>query len=196
MIDATVKQAHRDGIAGLSQVAATLDEHTWEARSGCADWTARELAGHCLCVARLWHTLLDRCEAGDSSTIFPFEQFVVWNQESIDALPATSGPERIEEWAALAGAWVDRLPDDGTVLIGAPPASLSAQPMTLDLFARLASSEWHLHAVDLAVASGAIYRAADPDVPFSGWSDLLGLEEARGDVWRALLRVSGRPAPA
>jgi hypothetical protein len=125
MIDPAVVQAHRDGISGLLDVASTLDDRTWAASSGCTEWSARDLAGHCLCVARLWHTLLDRCEAGDSSTIFPFEQSVVWNQESINSLPDSSGPERIEEWAELAQAWVDRLPDDESVLIGAPPASLS-----------------------------------------------------------------------
>lgn len=190
-----VAAAHRDGISGLRAVAATLDDAQWTTPSGCDGWSARDLAGHCLCVARLWHTLLDRYEAGDSSTIFPFEHFVVWNQRSIDELPDSTGDERIAEWAELAEAWVERLPSDRDGLFGAPPASFSKAPLTLELFTRLSSSEWHLHAVDLAVASGATHRAEDPDVPYSGWRDLLGLDEARGDVWRSLLRVAGRPVP-
>ena len=189
-------RAHNSGIDAIRLIASRFEDQDWDAQSGCEGWSARDLAGHLVAVANLWHEILDRAEAGDSSLIFPFEDFAEWNTSSLAALPDESGQERIARYAERASAFVDRVRDHEDLLVGAPPASVSAVPMTLDLFTRFNPSEWHLHALDLAVAIGGTYRAEDGAWLFEGWRELLGLDPLRGDGWTAVVRLSGRRLPA
>jgi hypothetical protein len=73
--------------------------------------------------------------------------------------------------------------------------------VTVAGMAGAACAEWHLHAWDLARALGKDYRPAAPEVVLAGWragmpqlpvQTAAGPAGGRGDLWYALLRVSGR----
>jgi hypothetical protein len=73
--------------------------------------------------------------------------------------------------------------------------------VTVAGMAGAACAEWQLHAWDLARALGMDYRPAAPEIVLAGWRAGMpqlpvqlaaGHDGGRGDLWHALLRVSGR----
>ena len=119
------------------------------------------------------------------------------NAAELAALPDASGPEHIAAFAESARAYARRL----MPVWDLPHHRYRGAVVTVAGMAGAACAEWHLHAWDLARALGKDYRPAAPEVVFSGWRagmPQLPVETAdgpaggRGDLWYALLRVSGR----
>jgi uncharacterized protein (TIGR03083 family) len=186
-----VLQLQRDGIVSIAQIAARFADDDWTHPSGCLGWTAQDLAGHVMCVADLWHNILDRAEAGDAVPVFAWEHFDTWNADVMLALPRASGPDRIARFVTRALEYVERLPGKALPL-GMPSATISAVPMTVGVFARIAPAEWHLHAWDLARALGGTYQPEKPDMILDGLDTWLGLPPTGDDPWPRVLNLSGR----
>ena len=185
-------QAQRDGIAALQHIAERFEAPDWAKATGCAGWIALDLAGHLVCVADLWHDVLDRAEAGDAVPVFAWDEFDTWNAQSLESLQPGTGADRIARFVARAHDFVERMRGRGDLPFGTPGATISAVPMTVAVFAGAAPAEWHLHAWDLAVARGETYRPENPEVILDGLRVWLGLPVVAGDPWSLVLQGSGR----
>ena len=189
---------YEEGVGAVQGVVAGWSEDEW-LRPACGEWTATDLAGHLLCVARWYHDWLDRAEAGDSSPPFPFADLPARNQAAIDALPATSGPARLEEFGQEARRYAARLPPVWDLAYGYPLGTVTA-----GLHAGAAATEWHVHAWDLAAGQ---YRPAHPGDLFVAVAEARLRSQggvtgraavallpilARYRPWQQLLRRSGR----
>ncbi len=108
-----------------------------------------------------------------------------------------AGPEHIAAFAESARSYGRRLPQSWEL----PHHRYRETEVTVGAMAGAACAEWQLHAWDLARALGMDYRPAAPEIVLAGWRAGMpqlpvqlaaGHDGGRGDLWHALLRVSGR----
>jgi uncharacterized protein (TIGR03083 family) len=208
-----------DGVEAIEAMASRYDPDQWTLITPCDDWDATDLAGHVLCVSGWYHQWLDRAEAGESDK--PFERSALPEQNRLaladltaDEEAAVVGPVRIDQFAASARAYAERLPDRWDLPYGYPGGSVTA-----GLHAGVAALEWHVHAWDLGQVIGVEHRPSDPDVLVRaaataqaasqvaphrgrGLAAVVGRSVAArrarqaGDPWQFLLGVAGRiPGP-
>jgi uncharacterized protein (TIGR03083 family) len=200
-----VLAVHRDGIEALAGFGPAADPELWS-RQVCGMWTGGELAGHVLQVSRWYHQWLDRAEAGESDPPFPAKQLATQNQQALNSLPLSSGPERLATFRRSAVDYTQRLEGTWDLPYGFPSGTVTAGQ-----HAAVAAMEWHAHAWDLARASGADHRPVDPDTLLEAvvdaWSGRHGavrrvvgrsaspvVRRVVGDPWPFLLRNTGRHA--
>jgi uncharacterized protein (TIGR03083 family) len=196
-------RAFDDGVTAIEAIAVRIDAaDAWDKPTPCPAWTAAELAGHLQVVAGWYHLWLDRAEAGEADAPFPAAKLPLENATAVDALPPTSGPERVEAFATLARAYAKRLPERWPLPYGYPRGTITA-----GLHAGVAAIEWHVHAWDLGCVIGHDHHPADPAALAAvGAESLLRwrapllrplLPVARrlattGDPWRRVLKGAGR----
>jgi uncharacterized protein (TIGR03083 family) len=198
-----VLAVHRDGIEALAGFGGTAPEAVWSTPL-CGVWDGSELAGHVLLVSGWYHEWLDRAEAGECDPPFPARQLPTRNQQALNNLDASSGPDRLADFRRSAAQYAERLEDRWDLPYGFPFGTVTAGQ-----HAALAAMEWHAHAWDFARASGGDHRPVDPETLASAvmgaWSARHGavrrtlrrsvIPLARGavrDPWPFLLRNTGR----
>lgn len=183
----------REGIEGICLVAARFRSDDWARPSACEGWSAADLAGHVLTVADWWHDWLDRAQAGNGTPPFTWDEIDARTATALAALPPSTGPERIEAFAARARAYLERIPAAWDRPFGWPGQSVAAvSPVTVGVHARVAPAEWHLHAWDLAGALDQTYRPREPAIVYEGMTTVFGVSRRDGDAWENALRLSGR----
>jgi putative acetyltransferase len=107
------------------------------------------------------------------------------NATDLATLEVESGPERIETFVELAEIHLRRLHEanwDTTLGIWA-----GLGPLTVGEHTGIAIGEWHVHAWDLARASGSDHVPADPATVREG-QHVLKRATDPGDPWTAVLR--------
>lgn len=188
----SIVAAYHEGVDGIERIAARFSADDWARASGCADWSARDLAGHVLAVAGWWHSWLDRAERGDASPPFRWEDVAQRNAEALSALPDTSGPERIAEFAKSAHTYLERALGAWDLPFGCPPAQFTPSGVTAGVHLGLATAEWNLHAWDLAYARGESHEPASAATIFESLRAVFPIPPMDGDAWRNVLTASGR----
>jgi uncharacterized protein (TIGR03083 family) len=178
--------AYRAACSGFAAVAADVGADDWSRPSACDGWSALDVVGHVVCVARWHHEWLDRAEAGNRSPPFPLSELAERNAAALSALEISAGPDRVTAFVELTVAYADRVAAHWDLPYTYPPGTVSA-----GVHAVLAAGEWQLHAWDLA---GAIDRDHHPDAALirATWLALDRPVAAFGDAFDALLACSGR----
>jgi uncharacterized protein (TIGR03083 family) len=200
-----VLAAYYDAVIIICELAAQFSDEAWSAPTPCGDWRAADLAGHLRCVADDYHEYLDEAPASRLARLMATgvhpdtlaRKLARQNAAELAALPDAGAAEHIAAFAASARAYARRL----WPVWDLPHHRYRDTVVTVAGMAGAACAEWHLHAWDLARALGKDYRPAAPEIILSGWRagmPQLPVEPAavpgggRGDLWHALLRVSGR----
>jgi len=185
---ARVLRSYYEGVDAI--VAAAAEIRDWSAPTPCGDWTADDLAGHVLAIARYYNGILDAAESGDPRRDLPRGKGLeAMNVRDLAALPATGGPERTAEFARSARSYGDRLAQvDWLMVLG---YWVDLGPLTVAEHTGLAVGEWHIHAWDLWQSIGRDHRPTDPEV---GAAARAALPPAfpEGEPWDATLGWSGR----
>jgi uncharacterized protein (TIGR03083 family) len=198
-----VLAVHLDGVEALAGFGSTAPPELWS-QQVCGMWTGGELAGHVLQVSRWYHQWLDRAQAGESDPPFPAKQLATQNQQALNSLPLSSGPDRLATFRRSATEYTVRLESTWDRPYGFPFGTVTAGQ-----HAALGAMEWHAHAWDLARASGGDHRPVDPDAlaaaVVDAWSARHGpvrrvmnrgaspvVRRALRDPWPFLLRNTGR----
>jgi uncharacterized protein (TIGR03083 family) len=181
-------RSYADGVDAI--VAAATQVEDWSAPTPCAAWTATDVAGHVLAIARYYNGILDAVESGQPRRDLPRGRGLeAMNARDLAALPATGGPERIGEFATSARSYGDRLASVDWLMVLGYWADLG--PLTVAKHTGLAVGEWHIHAWDLWQSIGRDHRPADPEVGAAARAALPAAFPA-GDPWDATLAWSGR----
>ena len=190
-----------EGVDVVGQIVGGWSAEQWR-RPACGNWSGRDVAGHLLCVVGWYHEWLDRALEGESRAPFTADQLSARNQEALDSLGHATETERIAQFQDEARRYAQRLPGCWDIAYGYPYGTV-----TVGLHAGVAAAEWHLHAWDLATATGKSHRPGDPHTLFlatatcmlaaqGGLRARLGSKLAPGlakrDPWSQLLRRSGR----
>ncbi len=186
----------------IVELAAQFDERTWIAQTPCADWRAADLAGHLRCVADDYHEYLDDAPASRLARLLATgahpdtltRKLARQNAAELAALADGPPAEHITAFAQSARRYARRL----TPVWDMPHHRYRDTVVTVGGMAGAACAEWHLHAWDLAKASGKGYRPAAPEIVLAGWR--AGMPQRRppapgqnaGDPWLTLLLTSGR----
>jgi hypothetical protein len=182
-------------------IVAGWDDAQWAAPA-CGVWSGTDLAGHLVTVVGWYHSWLDRGLAGNCDPVFPIAALDAETVAALAALPAGSGPARIDEFRASALAYAVRLGEHWDA-----PFAYPRGVVTAGLHAGVAAVEWHVHAWDLAQAAGGDHQPADPAGLFlaaarcqlavaGGLRERAGVQAARvaarREPWRQLLGRMGR----
>jgi uncharacterized protein (TIGR03083 family) len=189
-------------VAVIVELAAQLDEDTWAAQTPCAEWRAAELAGHLRCVADDYHEYLDDAPASRLARLLASgahpdaltRKLARQNAAELAALGDRPPAEHIAAFAQSARRYARRL----VPVWDMPHHRCRDAVVTVGGMAGAACAEWHLHAWDLAKASGKEYRPAAPEVVLAGWCAgvpqrcLPSTSQTAGDPWVTLLLASGR----
>lgn len=198
-----VLRCYDDGVDAVEAMATRITAAgAWDAPTPCPAWTAAELMGHLEVVAGWYHAWLDRAEAGITTAPFSADHLPVENAAAVDALPPTSGPERLTAFATLARTYVKRIPERWNLPYGYPRGTVTA-----GFHAGVAAIEWHVHAWDLGQVVGVEHRPADPATLAAigaeselrwrlGWLrpalPLVRAVATSRDPWRRVLKGGGR----
>ncbi len=203
--------AYEAGIAAVCRITAHLDQAGWAAQTPCPEWRAFELAGHLRCVADDLHEYLDAAPVSRYARLMGtgahadslIRKLARQNAAELAALADAPPDEHIEAFAASARRYATRLP----AIWDLPHHQYRDIVVTVGGMAGAACAEWHLHASDLAAATGTGYRPADPDVILAGWAGgmphlpvaaptgrLAAWHSRHADSWQAVLAASGRGA--
>jgi hypothetical protein len=203
--------AYEAGIAAVCRITAHLDQTGWAAQTPCPEWRAFELAGHLRCVADDLHEYLDSAPVSRYARLMGrgahpdslIRKLARQNAAELAALADAPPDEHIEAFAASARRYATRLP----AIWDLPHHQYRDIVVTVGGMAGAACAEWHLHASDLAAATGTGYRPADPDVILAGWAAgmphlpltapagrLAAWHSRHADPWQAVLAASGRAA--
>jgi hypothetical protein len=182
-----VQAAHDAGVEAL--VARSAAVTNWDAPTPCTGWTAADVVGHVLCIARYYHRLLDAATAGRPLVDLPRgDGLAAMNRRELAAVAGT-GRARVEAYAQRARDYGARLAAvDWDIVLGVWDG---VGPMTVAQHTGLAVGEWELHAWDLARAAGGDHRPADPEVAAVSRAVLPG-PPPTGEPWTGLLRSAGR----
>lgn len=203
--------AYEAGIAAVCRIAEPLDRPGWAAQTRCPEWRAFELAGHLRCVADNLHEYLDAAPVSRYARLMATgahpeslaRKIARQNAAELAALADAPPDEHIAQFAATARRYGSRLP----TVWDLPHHQYRDVVVTVGGMAGAACAEWHLHAFDLAAATGSGYRPADPDVILAGWvagmphlplaaphGRLAARHGRHPDPWQAVLAASGRGA--
>lgn len=178
----------REGVAALAEQA----EATEGDAAACGTWTADEVVRHVASVAHWYHEWLDRAEAGEATRPFPSAELPWRNDEAIHARVDEAPAHTLADFVETAQRYADRLPDQWATPYGYPFGTVTA-----GLHAAAATSEWHLHARDLARARGADHRPSDPATLFRavGRCVAVSRDDLIGKVQGTLVRAGSFVAP-
>ena len=139
-----------------------------------AEWTATRLTRHVAAVAGWYHDWLDRAERGDAAPPFSAEDLAPQNERELAVLAGTDGPTALEQFVTRARTYRDRLPAKWDLPYGYPRGTVTA-----GLHAAVATTEWHLHAWDLAQTGGGVtHRPSDPDALYRAAGACLAVARA------------------
>ncbi len=185
---------------GVEAIATTANRvmGRWDDRV-CGEWSAKDLAGHLVCVIGWYHDWLDAAERGLSARPFIAADLAARNAQALRELQDGTGPERVEQFVMEARRYATRLPESWGLAYGYPYGTVTA-----GLHAGVAAGEWHLHAWDL---SGGRHQPSNPGELFVAVG--LAMTAAHGGImgtvgqaimpfasrrkpWNQLLRRSGR----
>jgi uncharacterized protein (TIGR03083 family) len=201
--------AYEDGVAAVCQLAARFSADSWNARTPCPEWRARDVAGHLRCVADDYHEYLDDAPASRYARLMasgPNAQALArklarQNAAELAALADAPPDEHIAAFALAARSYARRLPSVWDL----PHHQYLDKVVTVAGMAGAACAEWHLHAWDLARALGTDHRPTDPGTVLTGWqAGMVHLPVAAADYtgvggpgqppdpWHLLLRSAGR----
>jgi uncharacterized protein (TIGR03083 family) len=172
--------AYRDGAQVVQRLGSKFVD--WTLPTPCAGWSAIDLVGHLLCVARTQHRLLDAAVAGHPRSGLPCGASLdARNADELAALPVAAGSDRVVAFDAVTTRYGERLAEADPDL----PMGEWDRLGWLDLHDHTlaAAVELHVHAWDLAATLGWDHRPADPDA-------------LDPEGWRPLLDRFGRPRPA
>ena len=198
---ADVLAQYREGVDAVVATVAGWDDAQW-AEPACGEWSGTDLAGHLVTVIGWYHSWLDRGLAGDLDPVFPIAALDTETVAALAALPAGSGPARIDEFRASADAYAARLGEHWDAPFAYPRGLVTA-----GLHAGVAAVEWHIHAWDLAQAAGGDHEPADAEGLFlaaarcqlavaGGLRGRAGMQAARLAArrrpWHQLLQRMGR----
>jgi len=198
---ADVLAQYREGVDAVVATVAGWDDAQW-AEPACGEWSGTDLAGHLVTVIGWYHSWLDRGLAGDLDPVFPIAALDTETVAALAALPARSGPARIDEFRASADAYAARLGEHWDAPFAYPRGLVTA-----GLHAGVAAVEWHIHAWDLAQAAGGDHEPADAEGLFlaaarcqlavaGGLRGRAGMQAARLAArrrpWHQLLQRMGR----
>jgi uncharacterized protein (TIGR03083 family) len=181
-----------EGVDAYATLAGALSAAGWTQRA-CGEWTATQLARHVAAVAGWYHDWLDRAEGGDAAPPFPGEELAAENERALAALAGMDGPAALELFVTRARTYRDRLAPEWDLPYGYPRGTVTA-----GLHAAVAATEWHLHAWDLAQASGAAtHRPSDPAALYQAAGACLAKAQGgmKGRVARALAPLGARLRP-
>lgn len=193
-----VLASYDEGVEAIASDARSREIRQWDERV-CGEWSAKDLAGHLVCVIGWYHKWLDAAEQGSSEPPFPAVDLADRNAEALRELEDGTGVERVDRFVAEARRYAIRLPARWHLAYGYPYGTVTA-----GLHAGIAAGEWHLHAWDL---SGGMHRPSDPAALFLAVGS--AMTSARGGVagrigrvmvpiasrrnpWDQLVRRSGR----
>jgi hypothetical protein len=195
----------------VCQITAPLDWPDWAALTPCPEWRVFELAGHLRCVSDDLHEYLDAAPVSRYARLMGtgahpdslIRKLARQNAAELAALADAPPDEHIAAFAESARRYATRLP----AVWDLPHHQYRDIVVTVGGMAGAACAEWHLHASDLAAATGNEYRPADPDIILAGWAagmPHLPLPAPAGrlavwhgrhaDPWQAVLAASGRRA--
>lgn len=183
-----VLEAYADGVDGVRRSAETITD--WSLPTPCSGWNARDLAGHLLAIVRYYHRLLDAALLAHPLVDLPRGRGLArMNAADLAALPPEDGPRRTSRFLAEARHYRLRLVEvDWDIRIGSWE---DLGPLTVAQHTGLAVIEWHVHAWDLATASGHEHRPSAPEI-VAGAARTLPESMPTGDPWTATLRWAGR----
>lgn len=189
------------GTDAIARVVDGWTDEQWELPA-CGTWSGREVVGHLVCVVGWYHAWLDRALAGVSSPPFPASELQARNRDALATLPTASDHARLSEFQREARRYAERLAPSWDLPYGYPFGTATA-----GLHAGAAASEWHLHAWDLATATGGTHEPSDPHALFVATASCMLTAQggvrgrigswltptlAKRDPWNQLLRRSGR----
>lgn len=193
---------YQDGVDAVVALTADLSADAWDARA-CGEWTVTQVGRHMLAVSGWYHAWLDRGVHGDATPPFPADALPARNEEELASLRDVSGQVAVERFATRAREYGERLRDAWDVPFGYPFGSVTA-----GLHAPVAAVEWHLHAWDVATATGRDHHPHDAATLLDGVVQCFAVAQGGvqgrlltrfgpsvtrfGDPWKTLLRRSGR----
>jgi Mycothiol maleylpyruvate isomerase N-terminal domain len=198
-------------LVAICRITAPLDRFGWAAQTPCPEWRAFELAGHLRCVADDLHEYLDAAPVSRYAHLMATgahpdslaRKLARQNAAELAALTDAPPEEHIVAFAASARRYATRL----RAVWDLPHHQYRDTVVTVGGMAGAACAEWHLHACDLAAATGISYRPADPDAILAGWmagmphlplasqpGRLAAWHGRHPDPWQAVLAASGRGA--
>jgi len=201
--------AYEAGVAAVCRITESIDQATWAAQTRCPEWRAAELAGHLRCVADDLHEYLDAAPVSRYARLMSTgahpdslsRKLARQNAAELAALADAPPAEHVVAFAASARRYATRLPSVWDL----PHHQYRDVVVTVGGMAGAACAEWHLHASDLAAATGAVYRPDDPEVILAGWvagmphlppaalSGRLAARHSRhAEPWQVVLAASGR----
>ena len=198
-----VLACYAEGVVAIRALGARISD--WEAPTPCGDWTAVDLAGHLLAIVRYYHRLLDAVAGGRPLVGLPRgADLAAMNANDLAELEVSGGSERVVIFSELAEQHLQRLWDvewDATLGTWSGLGDLTVGQHT-----GVAIGEWHVHAWDLARASGGDHRPNDAltvkkgQRPVRRVVDLAGEGEGEGEggeggvsnSWISVLRAYGR----
>jgi len=196
-----VLACYAEGVAAIGALGARVSD--WESPTPCGEWTALDLAGHLLAIVRYYHRLLDAVGVGRPLVGLPRgSDLAAMNANDLVELDVAGGSERVEIFCDLSEQHLRRLWDaewdDGWDATLGTWSGLG--DLTVGQHTGVAIGEWHVHAWDLARASGGDHRPNDAltikkgQRPVGRLTDLAG-ERGEGDesdLWIAVLGAYGR----
>lgn len=188
-----VVEVHRAGIAAIANITERYTDEDWLGPTPCDEWTALDLAGHTIAAAMMWHEALDDAVARATTSRWRWAELPRANAEYLDALPAASGPDRIEDFVTLATGWCNRVADtDPDLAIPVAVQDICPPRLTVATFTWLAGAEFHVHAWDFAQAIGDDYRPRTDHARSirNARVALWGSANRDGDPWDLIIRES------
>ena len=187
-------EIQREAIGAIQDITDRFETAEWQRPTPCKEWNAVELAGHVLAVTGNWHEALDDAEAGTTAHLIAWDELPARNGEAVAALPASTGPERVSQFADRAEAWCRRAEAlDPDLPLPVALQDLSAVPLTVGLFAWVGGWEWHLHAWDFVTVIGGYHRPADVQTLYEANLVIYGIDPKPGDPWERAV-AHRRPA--
>src|ERR1700683_3129610 len=150
-----VLACYRDGIAGIRTAGARVSD--WAASSPCGERTPLHIAGHLLSIVRYYHRLLDAVSIGLPEVGLPRgADLAAMNARDLAELEEVGGAERVELFCELAEQHLSRLHEaDWDTTLG---TWSGLGVLTVGQHTGIAIGEWHVHAWDVARATGADHR--------------------------------------
>lgn len=175
--------AYADGVTAIRNAGSRVSD--WDAETPCGRWTTLDLAGHLLAIGHYYHRLLDASSDGRPLVGLPRgDDLAEMNARDLAELEETEGPLRLERFTELAEHHLRRLHQaDWDATLGTWDG---LGDLTVGEHTGVATGEWHVHAWDLARASGCDHRPADALTVRNG-QHVLNRALDSGDPWIAVL---------